>query len=444
MARSESRAAQSTDREAWVVGDSLGLAMPADAQALRDGGAAWLTRAFRACGALAEDNEVVRITESAECPGGSTGRKLLLAVEYARPEPGLHHELFAKFSRDFDDPIRDQGRTQMELEVRFAALSRAPGFPIAVPACYYADYQAASGTGLLITQRIGFGRDGIEPHYEKCRDDEMPEALAHYEALIKSLARLAGADRAQVLPAELLAGFSFDPGRLAVGERALYGERQLQNRVSRYAEFAARHAALLPPNIRSAGFIERLLRDVVRFPQHEAAIRAHLQADADAIALCHWNANVDNAWFWREPSGELACGLMDWGCASRMNVAMALWGCLSAADTALWERHFDSLLDLFVDEFHRSGGARLDRGKLEDQLLLYVALMGLTWLLDAPAYLRSLVPALESDIDPIADRHDPRLRENEAARSQLQMLTNFLCLWQGRDIGAVLDRFLRI
>ena len=417
--------------------------MPADAEALREGGAAWLTRAFRACGALASDNEVIRITECAECVGGSTGRKLLLAVEYARPAPGLHRELFAKFSRDFDDPIRDQGRTQMELEVRFAALSRAPGFPIAVPVCYYADYHGASGTGLLITQRVGFGRDGIEPHYEKCRDDEMPDVAGHYEALIKSLARLAGAHKAGRLPAELVAGFGFDPSRLSVGERAFYSERQLQNRVSRYAQFAERHASLLPSDIRSAGFIDRLMRDVVKFPPHEAAIRAHLQADADSIALCHWNANVDNAWFWREPNGELACGLMDWGCASQMNVAMALWGCMSAAGTTLWNHHFDGLLDLFIDEFHRSGGARLDRRKLEDQLLLYVALMGLTWLLDAPAYLCSLVPELESDIDPIRDLHDPRLYEHEAARTQLQMLTNFLSLWQSRDIGAVLDRFLR-
>ena len=32
----------------------------------------------------------------------------------------MHEDLFVKFSRDFDDPIRDNGRTQMEMEVRFA------------------------------------------------------------------------------------------------------------------------------------------------------------------------------------------------------------------------------------------------------------------------------------------------------------------------------------
>ena len=64
-----------------------------------------------------------------EVPGGSTGRKLVLDVEYEEPQPGLPIELFVKFSRDFDDAIRDRGRTQMDSEVRFAALTPRPGFP---------------------------------------------------------------------------------------------------------------------------------------------------------------------------------------------------------------------------------------------------------------------------------------------------------------------------
>src|SRR5438093_980510 len=88
---------------AWVTGDTLGLQMPAHAAALRDGGADFLTAAFRAMGALAPDNRVTRITQFEECPGGSTGRKLLLSVDYETPAANLHRELFVKFSRDFDD-----------------------------------------------------------------------------------------------------------------------------------------------------------------------------------------------------------------------------------------------------------------------------------------------------------------------------------------------------
>ncbi len=90
-------------------------------------------------------NAVTRIVAFDEVPGGSTGRKVLLRVEYDNPVAGAHCDLFVKFSRDFDDPIRDRGKTQMESEVLFASLSREPGFPITVPATQFADYHREYG-----------------------------------------------------------------------------------------------------------------------------------------------------------------------------------------------------------------------------------------------------------------------------------------------------------
>jgi hypothetical protein len=81
----------------------LGLQIPAHSEALRVGGEFFLTEAFRASGALAADNRIVEITRLEEWPGGSTGRKVLLSVAYENPAPGLHTELFVKFSRDFSD-----------------------------------------------------------------------------------------------------------------------------------------------------------------------------------------------------------------------------------------------------------------------------------------------------------------------------------------------------
>lgn len=95
--------------------------------------------------------------------------------------------------------------------------------------------------------------------------------------------------------------------------------------------------------------------------QAEAAVWRHLAADPNHIALCHWNANVDNAWFWRDADDVLQCGLMDWGCVSQMNVAMALWGAMSAAEITLWNEHFDALVTLFVTELAAVGGPRSTR-----------------------------------------------------------------------------------
>lgn len=423
----------------WVSGDTLGLDIPAHAGALLAGGATFLTAAFRACGALADDNAVTAITGSEECPGGSTGRKLLLSVAYEKAARDLPTDLFVKFSRDFDDEIRDRGKDQMESEVRFALLSRAEDFPVAVPACLFADYHAASGTGILISQRIAFGVDGVEPHYAKCMDYRMPEPLAHYKALVGSVARLAGTHKAGRLPASVNREFPFDPDQWAESDRIRYTARQLQNRVARFREFAANHPGLLPDNIRSEAFIAQMHDDVPRLLEHEQAIRRFQSEDPDFIALCHWNANVDNAWFWRDAQGGIACGLMDWGRVSQMNVALALFGSLVAGERDMWDRHIDELLAFFAAEYHRSGGPLLEVAELRLRLNLVACMMGLAWLMDAPPLIQRHVPMLRD----IESRFDPRLTASETGRVQLHMLINFLNLWQTQDFGACLDQVLR-
>jgi hypothetical protein len=324
----------------------------------------------------------------------------------------------------------------MEREVQFALLSRSPGFPIAVPTCYFSDYHQASGTGILITQRVRFGSGDIEQHYDKCLDDQMPEPLQHYKALIRALARLAGTHKAGRLPGIVERHFPFDASKLSVSKRKLYTPQQISNRVARYADFAAAHPGILRENIRSAGFIARLADEAPRFMSLVPVANKTLASQPECIALCHWNANVDNGWFWRNTEGELECGLMDWGNVSQMNVAMALWGCLSAAETDLWNNHLEELLQLFTLEFENCGGAALDIEELKLHILLYAGTMGLTWLLDAPPLILELVPELPE----VQSRFDVRIRHVEAARAQLQIMTVFLNLWETQDMGRVLNR----
>lgn len=419
----------------WVVGDHLGVPIPATASELRDGGETFLTKAFRSFGTFGEDNRVVRIDRCEELTGGSTGRKMLLDVTYARPEAGLRGDLFVKFSRDLDDPVRDRGRTQMASEVVFAALSRAPGFPITVPHPRFADYHAGTGTGILITDRITFDRNGVERQYEKCLDEDMPRADEHYRALVTAVARLAGTHRAGRLPADLSAAFPVDLRAATVGEPPPMPPERLQRNLSRLAEFAASHPGLLPGNVRDPGFLARLGEEAPEVLRREEAIWRALRDAEDHIALCHWNANVDNAWFWRDTDDTLRCGLMDWGCVSQMNVAMALWGALCAAETTMLDDHFDELTLLCCTEMADAGATRPDVGLLRRHLLLYMAVMGITWLLDVPARIRRGVPDADADTTVF----DPRIRADESMRAPLQMLTNVLNLWQTRGLAHHLD-----
>ena len=417
----------------WVVGDQSGVAIPIDPAALRDGGSRFLTDAFRTHGALPADNAVTRIVDFREVAGGSTGRKVMLSVEYACPAAGLHTELFVKFSRDLDNPIRDLGKTQMEPEVRFAALSLAPAFPIAVPGVVFGDYHRQTGAGILITERIPFGVNGIEPQYHKCLDYQMPEPVQHYRALLTALGQLAGTHRSGRLPAHLTAHFPLDVQAATVGERKPASPDKLERRLNQLTDFARTHPEMLPAEIGSPNFLARLRVEVPRVARLQQEIAHHLAGDTEYIALCHWNANIDNAWFWRDDDG-LRCGLLDWGCVSQMNLGMAIWGAMSGAETELWNDHVDELLDLFVAEIRDCGGPDLDVERLLGHTLLYAASMGVTWLLDVPALIRARcgTPA------PV-DRKDPRISDDESVRAPLQMLSNVLHLWQRHDIGNLLD-----
>ena len=421
-----------------VPGDASTLAIPAHPDALRTAGPAFLTAAFYSFGAIATDNRVTEIVRIEPCRGGSTGTKLFLTVAYARADAGLNAELFVKFSRNFDDALRDRQKHEMESEVRFAALSREPGFPIEVPRAYFADYHHASGTGLLITEVIGFGRGDIEPQHIKCMDHLLDDPLAYYRTIIDALAQIAAAHKSGALMSAIERLFPYDHAAAVAGDPIRWSEAELDGWLDRFAAFAAACPQLMPEAIRSPAFWSRLRADAPRFLKHEAAIKRFLQQDPVLIALCHWNGNIDNAWFHRDPGGALHCGLMDWGRVGQINLAFALWGCLSAAPHAMVEQHFDALLSRFVAAVAQHGGPVLDIDRLRLCFDMYVATMGLAWLVEAPMRILHYLPDAAQMTGPL----DPRLLAIDPARGQLHASTQFLALWQRHDFAAGLDRVL--
>ena len=121
-----------------------------------------------------------------------------------------------------------------------------------------------------------------------------------------------------------------------------------------------------------------------------------------------------------------------------MNLASALWGSLSGAETTLWDAHLDDLLALFAAEFERAGGGRLDPQEVRLHMDLLIGLLGICWLLDTVPLILREIP----DLDTAGDRFDPRFAASELARTQLHMLTVFMNLWETHDLGRSLERFL--
>lgn len=420
------------ERFDFIRGDATGLDIPAHPEALLAAGPDWLTHALRSFGTLAPDNRVTAL-HAEPCPGGSTGKKLFLRLETERPEPALNQPLFAKFSRDFDDERRDWQRTEMAGEAKLVALSRQSAFPIRVPRGVFADYHEASGTGLVITERVAYGEDGIEPHRRKCLDwQTMADPLPYYRATTSALARLAGAHKSGALGSEVEALFPFDPAT-GSADPLRYSPDELAVQLQQGRDFARDCPHLMPPEICDPAFLSRLESDVALVLEHEASLRQYLTSNPAMIALNHWNSHIDNAWFWRE-GGTVRCGLIDWGRVGQLTFGAALWGGLSAAHLGVWDHHIDTLLAHFLGEYHAHGGPLIPLPELKRHLAVHMAVMGTARMFSAPEIIRFRMPGIASASSPRDAMFLPV--EADPARNYLSCYTALLKHWEREDFGA--------
>ena len=420
----------------WVAGEIFGLEIPADAETLVADGKDFLTKAFHTSGALAANNRVSRIVEAKEFFGGGTGKKLLLTVAYESPEPNLPEQLFIKFSRNFDNELWDRARFLMISEANFAVLSRSRDFPVAVPACLFADVDTESGTGLIITECITYGRNGVEALHLKCMDYTVPDQVEHYKAILKGLAMLSGAHRGGRLSPDFDEKFPFDRERASAVFAIRTPEEKLIQRANRMFDFIERYPKLFPENVRAPEFRDQFIRDIPDVVAAEGRIREVLYGNPEFIAFAHWNANIDNCYFRRDAEGSLQCGFMDWANAGQISVAQSVSGAISGAEPFVWNEHLDELLTVFIEEYAAQGGPRLSLDELRLHNLLIVAVSGV-------AYSMGAVIAIErdiEDIDAVASYQDDCFREHENARIQLHMMTKMLNVWQTRKLGDVVRK----
>jgi hypothetical protein len=291
---------------------------------------------------------------------------------------------------------------------------------------------------LLITECIAYGQGGIEPRHDKCLDYTVDDPLSHYQALTRAMARVAGYQKSGQFGDFVDRQFPFDPDRVDTGARIPYTPEQLAGKLRKLQEFANSCPQLFPPEVGSAAFLEKFASEAPLVLEHEMTIRAYLNHKPDYIALCHWNMNLDNAWFWRDADGTLQAGLLDWGSVAQMNLAQGFYGMTCAAETGFMNAHKRGLMQMFVKELQRHGGPALDVAEFDLQMQLAVAVLGIAWILDAPSLVEAQIP----DVQSVQDRFDPRLRDDFLARAQLQLLVVFLNEWRVADIGATLRRFI--
>ncbi len=422
----------SVESPKWVCGDTTGRDFPSSPQVLHDQGRLFLSEILQAADWLSPAHAPIDIAHFNLVDAGSTGQKCVIQV--SDRNGATLPPLFCKFSRAAHNQHRDAARIQMASEVRLALLSRHPAFPITVPRVVFADYEQRSGTGVLITEAVDFAAPGIQAPFEKYRDDAIHAPVRYYQAVLDAIGTLAGTHQSGALGTTLDQDFPFSQDKLAINVSGVCTPDEAVVRVNDLAQFMADFPQLFPHSLTSGKLIENLRDFAPRVLEQRETLIARLFEQPEHIALCHWNAHLDNAWFWQADQ-TLKVGLFDWGHVGQMNLGMALWGCLSGARPELWDEHFDKLLMTFCGAVQRAGGQTIEPVRLALQMDGYIALMGLDWLLDTPSRLRATLEAMEG----LSGALDPRIHERERIRSPLGILTLFLHLWMSRDFARLAE-----
>ena len=414
-----------------AAGDQYNLIFPFSHEMLQSMGADFLTEAFRAAGTLDSDNCIEALFNYQILDAGGASTSAAFDVVYRNALPGLHTQLFVKMPAA--DPMRKfisshmlYGETQIAM--RFAGLA----MPTPVSQYYFGDYCRETSNGILVTERIGFGEAPIEPVLPKGLDQLLPDAAERYAVLTSLQARLVAFHKR--------GGLGFDTEDIFPFRAKITGMPAVEiDPLIDFIEDKVGH--LLPAKYLRPSFLSQLRQDGERILDSLDMLSGYIGRDVDYTGFCHANLNLDNAWFWRTPTGNLQAGLIDWGSAGQMSLGQSFQGMLFASEPSKFLALRQALVSHFVAEYKQASGVTLDGEKL----LLHAKIASITGL---PLLVFAIGDALgrysKADLRGISNTNDPRLSTDPGLGTMLSMLGIFLEEWFDiQTPRAICDRILR-
>lgn len=412
------------DRHLMVSpGDFYGLDFPFTFDKLQAFGPQFLTAAFHASGYLPEDNSVTAIVAIAPLNVRGASQSAFLTLSYDKADPALSTELFLKIPTEEPGYKYYQSRG-VPGEMEMGRFSMRGTLPVDVPRCCFAEYSSHTMNFILITERVPFGVEPVEPAHRKGYDFKVPAVEDHYAVLARALGRLVSAHKTGEMGHDVERLFPFAAAARNFGHVA-----DVEARIDRLIDFVNRVAPqLFIPQATDPAFLKRWRDDLLFGMIHHDEVVAYLNSDPDYVALCHPNLNVDNAWYWRDETGALQVGLIDWGSAGQISIAQALSGMLMMLDP---EKHLfitDLVIATFLEEYDPAPDAKisLEELKLQYKASLYSSAISII--------LSQIVEILhtsfsEDTYKSMQDRYDERLLNSQLC-SCINWIDNLLREWQ--------------
>lgn len=477
-------------------GEFWNIKFPRSPEELRAMGPAWLTKAMHTAGTLPKDNEVVKFTKFQVKAGdvtkegtadenmwGGAGCKVLMSVEYKNGPGGLTEGMFVKMPHEFTGK-NERYKNSITLanmdwsEVMFLNLL-AGKTPVRTPRCYFADMNRATTNSIIIMETIPYaepetrdvGPGEFFPAAGKYRDWAIPDPVELYYAHAKGLGQFCAyykqisANTEQVDlcfqeegPFRYRQGLYYHTGNHTWADRDSMFLGLLQD------NWGFAQACGFPPNV-ATGFVQlghdfclkvapqffpedlvsKKFSDKVFNEMHEMA---HYLAEfgfytnmmPEYWSLGHPNAQIDNAFFWRDYSGVVMAGLTDFGSMGHLPMPTMLSGGWCGAEPEMMDEHEDKLVKVFLAEYEKAGGIHLD---FED-FFLHLKLGQATTFAGCCANLGGMYRIMpKAEWKNVNSRFDPKIDNTFLIRCYSVQVIFLLALWRKRNPYPYFLRWLK-
>lgn len=196
-------------------------------------------------------------------------------------------------------------------------------------------------------------------------------------------------------------------------------------------EFIAAAAAhTFPKELVAKPYLDRFFKEAGEMSKYCCEMSAYSLLVPEYWTLAHPNAQIDNAFYWRAESGEMECGLLDWGATNHGSIPIVIGNGWMGAEPEVMAEHEERLVQVFLDEYEKVTGVRFDF----DDLIMHIKLAQASVLFGCCANVGTLLRIIKrGDWKDVKDRYDPKINENFLVRCYYVQVELFLGMWKSRS-----------
>mmetsp|Transcript_41747 Transcript_41747/g.73422 ORF Transcript_41747/g.73422 Transcript_41747/m.73422 type:complete len:649 (+) Transcript_41747:22-1968(+) len=483
------------------VGEFWGIKFPINRHMFEEWGPSWLTEAMHTAGTLPKDNEITEFTEfkvvgedvadtssvgGASTDWGGAGPKVLLSVKYKNGPGELGEGMFVKFPH-----THAPNNERIKLSVNGAVPSGwsenmfynsiGGRMPFRTPRGYFAEMSRRTTNYILITERIPYGSKDktdfapgdILPAPPKYRDWAIKDVADHYYAHAKSMAQFFAWSREinrstnqvnqmfneqQML--DFQSGVQKEMANLKWADRDKGFAKMISapplNAVVPGMGFAkpialgmlemgkdmltVRAPHVFPAELSAKSHVDKFMKEATEMAGYCAEMSFYQVIHPEYTALAHPNAQVDNAFYWRDEAGTMQSGILDWDGAQNMPMPTCLGNAWMGSESDTFDEHEEKLVVYFLDEYKKASGEELDKDtfymclKLAQASVMYGCFSNL-------GVLHRLVKA--DEWKDIKDRYDPKVDGQFLTRCYYVQVELFLAMFKNRSPYPFFQKFMK-